>query len=288
MKKGLIGVVVLVFVALVCGTAFAATFETVDIEATLEWTIFDETGLMPGADYGASALTVPELTLSVGPWSASTEDAYIKYTAEMATVGLYAATSYAIYDLEHDITEAQGFTLATEMAPLSVDVVYTADQGYGVGGTYDAGLFSVGAKYNSNEAYGVQLVYPMAPITLTGQYATGKLLGTTTAYLVKGEYALTMENATDDSAITLTYTVSDFPFPSFQSTEISAGLVDFPITDTTLLGATVTNIGTGGTSTTTITGTATTTLAEGVTLTFEAGSVTGEDFTYSGLIGVAL
>ena len=278
MKKGLIGVVVLVFVALVCGTAFAATFETVDIEATLEWTIFDETGLMPGADYGASALTVPELTLSVGPWSASTEDAYIKYTAEMATVGLYAATSYAIYDLEHDITEAQGFTLATEMAPLSVDVLYTTGSEYGVGGTYDAGLFSVGAKYNSNEAYGVQLVYPMAPITLTGQYATGKLLGTTTAYLVKGVYALTA------GEITLSYTVSDFPFPSFKSTTIEAGLADFPITDTTLVGATVTSAD----GTTTITGTSETTLAEGVTLTFEAGSVTGEDFTYSGKIGVAL
>jgi len=282
MKKGLIGVVVLAFVALVCGTAFAANFETVDFEATLEWTIFDETGLMPAADYGASALTVPELTLTVGPWSASTEDAYIKYTAEMATVGLYAATSYAIYDLGHDITEAQGFTVEADIAPLSVDVVYTADQDYGVGGTYDAGLFSVGAKYNSTEAYGVQLVYPMDAITFTGQYASGKLLGATTAYLVKGVYALTA------GEITVSYTVSDFPFPSFKSTTISAGLADFPITDTVLLGATLENIDDGATTTTTITGTATATLAEGVTLTFEAGSVTGEDFTYSGMIGVAL
>ena len=282
MKKGLIGVVVLAFVALVCGTAFAANFETVDFEATLEWTIFDETGLMPAADYGASALTVPELTLTVGPWSASTEDAYIKYTAEMATVGLYAATSYAIYDLGHDITEAQGFTVEADIAPLSVDVVYTADQDYGVGGTYDAGLFSVGAKYNSAEAYGVQLEYPMDAITFTGQYGAGKLLGATTAYLVKGVYALTA------GEITLSYTVSDeATFPA-KTTTISGELADFPITDTVLLGATLANIDDGTTTTTTITGTATATLAEGVTLTFEAGSVTGEDFTYSGMIGVAL
>ena len=277
MKKGLIGVVVLVFVALVCGTAFAATFETVDIEATLEWTIFDDTGFMPGADYGAPALTVPELTLSVGPWSASTEDAYIKYTAEMATVGLYAATSYAIYDLEHDITAAQGFTVAADIAPLSVDLLYTTGTEYGVGGTYSADLLSVGGKYNSTGAYGVQLVYPMAPITLTGQYAAGRLLGATTAYLVKGEYALTA------GTITLQYKVSDFPFPSFESTVISAALADFPITDTTLLGATVTS--TDGS--TVITGTTATTLAEGVTLTLIVGSDTGV-LTYSGKIGIAL
>jgi len=45
MKKRLIGIVVLAFVALVCGTAFAAqTLQSIDVEATLEWTIFDETG----------------------------------------------------------------------------------------------------------------------------------------------------------------------------------------------------------------------------------------------------
>ena len=277
MKKGLIGIVVLAFVALVCGTAFAANFETVDVEATLEWTIFDETGLMPGASYGAPALTLPDLTISVGPWSASTADAYIKYTMEMATLGLYASKSYAIYDLAHDITAAQGFTVAADIAPLAVDVLYTAGSEYGIGGTYSADLLSVGGKYNSTGAYGVQLVYPMAPITLTGQYAAGTLLGATTAYQVKGEYALTA------GTITLTYKVSDFPFPSFSSTEISAGLADFPITDTTLLGATVTS--TGGS--TTITGTTTTTLAEGVTLTFDAGSAAGV-LTYSGKIGVAL
>jgi len=277
MKKGLIGIVVLALVVLVCGTSLAATFDSFDVTATMEWTIFDETGLMPGASYGAPAITVPDLTISAGPWSASTADAYIKYTAEMATVGLYASTSYAIYDLEHDITAAQGFTLAADMAPVSVDLLYTTGSEYGVGGTYSADLLSVGAKYNSTGAYGLQLVYPMAPITLTGQYAAGTLLGATTAYLVKGEYALTA------GTVTLQYKVSDFPFPSFSSTEISAALADLPITDTTLLGATVTS--TDGS--TTITGTTATTLVEGVTLTLNVGSTAGA-LTYSGKIGVAL
>jgi len=277
MKKGLIGIVVLAFAVLICGTSLAATFETVDVEATMEWTIFDETGLMPGASYGAPAVTVPDLTLSAGPWSASTADAYIKYTAEMATLGLYASTSYAIYDLEHDITAAQGVTLAADIAPLSVDALYTTGSEYGVGGAYSADSLSVGAKYNSTGAYGVQLVYPMAPITLTGQYAAGTLLGASTAYLVKGEYALTA------GTITLQYKSTTAPLPVPTTTEISAALADFPITDTTLLGASVTS--TGGSMT--ITGTTDTTLAEGVTLTLNVGSTAGV-LTYSGKIGVSL
>jgi len=291
MKKGLIGVVILAFVALVCGTAFAATFEDVDIEATLEWTIFDETGFMPGTSYDAPALAVPDLTLTSGPWSAGTDDLawdYFKYTAEMATVGLHASTSYEIYDLGHDITAAQGITVEAEMAPLSVDVAYTAGEEYGVGGTYDAGLLSIGAKYNSTEAYGVKLEYPIDDFTLTGQYATGQLPGATTAYLLKCAYALTMENATDDSEIWVSYTVSDFPFPSFEATTIAAELVDYPVTATTLVGATVTSEETGGVSTTTYTGTSETTLVEGVTFTLEIGKVGAADVTYSGMIGISL
>jgi len=292
MKKGLIGVVILAFVALVCGTAFALSFEDVDIEASLEWTIFDETGFMPGTSFDPPSLTLPDLTLTSGPWSAGTDGGawdYFKYTSEMAVVGLHASTSYAIYDLGHDITAGvQGMTVEAEMAPLSVDIAYTATEEYGVGGTYDAGLFSVGAKYNSTEAYGVQLEYPIDDFTLTGQYATGKLLGATRAYLLKGAYALTMENATDDSEISVSYTVSDFPFPSFESTTIEAGLVDYPVTATTLVGATVASVSTGGVSTTTYTGTSATTLNEGVTLTFEIGKVGAADATYSGKIGISL
>ncbi|TKJ47045.1 hypothetical protein CEE34_05775 [Candidatus Aerophobetes bacterium Ae_b3a] len=291
MKKGLIGVVVLAFVALVCGTAFAATFHEVDIEATLEWTIFDQDGFMPGTSYDAPALAAPDLTITAGPWSAGTDDGdwdYFKYTAEMATIGLHAATSYEIYDLGHDITETQGITVEADMEPLSLDILYTGDEEYGVGGTYDTGLLSIGAKYNSTEAYGVQLEYPIDDFTLTGQYATGRLPGATTAYLVKGAYALTMENATDDSEITLSYMVSDFPFPSFESTTIEAELVDYPVTATTLVGASVSSVETGGVSTTSYTGTSETTLVEGVTFTLEVGKVGAADVTYSGMVGISL
>lgn len=291
MKKGLIGVVVLAFVALVCGTAFAATFHEVDIEATLEWTIFDQDGFMPGTSYDAPALAAPDLTITAGPWSAGTDDGdwdYFKYTAEMATIGLHAATSYEIYDLGHDITETQGITVEADMEPLSLDILYTGNEEYGVGGTYDTGLLSIGAKYNSTEAYGVQLEYPIDDFTLTGQYATGRLPGATTAYLVKGAYALTMENATDDSEITLSYMVSDFPFPSFESTTIEAELVDYPVTATTLVGASVSSVETGGVSTTSYTGTSETTLVEGVTFTLEVGKVGAADVTYSGMVGISL
>ena len=291
MKKGLIGVVILAFVALVCGTAFAATFESVDIEATLEWTIFDETGFMPGTSYDAPALAVPDLTITAGPWSAGTDDGawdYFKYTAEMATVGLHESTSYEIYDLGHDITAAQGITVEAEMAPLSVDVAYTAGEDYGVGGTYDAGLFSLGAKYNSTEAYGVQVEYPIDDFTLTGQFANGTVPGATKAYMLKGALVLTMDNATDDSEISASYTVSDFPFPSFESTTVAAEVVDYPVTANTLVGASVSSVSTGGTSTVTYAGTSDTTLVEGVTFMLEIGKVGAADVTYSGGVKIAL
>ncbi len=278
MKKGIIGIVVLALVALVCVPTFAAvTHETVDWKATLDWTIFDETGLMPAASYTTADLVVVDLLLSVGAWSASSAGAYIKYTAEMATVGLYASKSYAIFDLGHDITAAQGVTLAADIAPLSVDLVYTAGQEYGVGGAYTADLLSVGAKYNSTGAYGVQLVYPAAPITLTGQYATTPLLGGSTGYLVKGVYALT------SGTITLQYKSITAALPVPTTTTISATLAGFAITDTTKLGASVTSVG----ASTTITGTSATTLGEGVTLTLDIASTAGV-LTYSGKIGVAL
>jgi len=223
MKKGLIGIVVLAIVALVCVPTFAAvTHETVDWEATLDWTIFDETGIMPDASYTAADLIVVDLTLSAGAWSASSADAFIKYTAEMANIGLYAATSYDIYDFGMDIAEAQGVTLGAELAPLSLDAVYTRGSEYGVGGTYTADQLTVGAKYNSTGAYGVELVSPVGPITLTGQYvAGGVLLGAVeSGYLVKGEYALTA------GTISLQYKATTAPLLVPTTTEIAAELAD--------------------------------------------------------------
>ncbi len=291
MKKGLIWVVILAFVAMVGGTSFAATFADLDIEAKLEWTVFNQDGFMGGTDFDAPAIALPDLTITSGPWSAGTDDGdwdYFKYTAEMATVGLHADTSYEIYDLGHDITAGQGMTIEADIAPLSLDLAYTGNDEYGVGGTYDTGLLSIGAKYNSTEAYGVQLEYPIDDFTLTGQYATGSLPGATTAYLLKGAYTLTGENTTDDSEISLSYTVSDFPFPSFESTTIGAELVDYPVTATTLVGASVSSLETGGVSTTSYTGTSETTLVDGVTFKLEIGKVGAADVTYSGVIGISL
>lgn len=280
MKKGLIGIIVLALVALVCVPTFAAvTHETVEWSATMDWTIFDETGIMPGASYGSSTLTEPSLTISAGPWSASTGDAYIKYTAEMATVGLYAATSYDIYDFGMNIAETQGVTVGTELAPLSIDAVYTNNKEYGVGGTYTADLLTIGAKYNSTGAYGVELVSPVGPITLTGQYvAGGALLGAIeSGYMVKGEYALTA------GTVTVEYKSTKAPLLIPTTTTISAALADYPITASTLLGASVASTA----SVTTISGTTTTTLADGVTLKLNIAS-TGGTLTYSGVIGVSL
>ena len=265
MKKGLIGIVVLALVVLFCGPTLAVTLESLDVsvEASLEWTIFDETGLMPGATEDGPTLALPDLTIAVGAWKASTDGNYIKYTAEIGSISLKNSIDYGIYDLGNGIAEAQGILLNTEMAPLSLDLVYTAEQEYGIGGKYNADAFSLGGKYNSTGAYGVELVYPIAPITLTGQYAIGS------AYLVKGAYAL------DAGEITLQYKVTD-------AAEISAGLADFPIAATTLLGLTVAS--TDGSMT--ITGTSKTTLVEGVTFTLDVTSTEGV-FTYSGKIGVS-
>ncbi len=280
MKKGLIGIVILALVALVCAPVFAAvTHETVDWEATLDWTIFDETGIMPDASYTTADLIVVDLTLSAGAWSASTADAYIKYTAEMATVGLYASKSYDIYGFGVDIAATQGVTVGAELAPLTLDAVYTKDKEYGVGGTYTADQLTVGAKYNSTGAYGVELVSPVGPITLTGQYvAGGALLGAIeSGYLVKGEYALTA------GTVTLEYKSTKAPLLIPTTTTISAALADYPITASTLLGASVASTA----SVTTITGTTATTLADGVTLTLDIASTAGT-LTYSGVIGVSL
>jgi len=280
MKKGLIGIIVLALVALVCAPVFSAvTHETVDWSATLDWTIFDETGIMPSSSYTTADMVVVDLTLSAGGWSASSAGGYIKYTAEMATIGLYASTSYDIYGFGMDIAATQGITLGTDLAPLSLDAVYTKAKEYGIGGTYTADQLTVGAKYNSTGAYGVELVSPVGPITLTGQYvAGGPLLGAIeSGYLVKGVYALTA------GSVTLSYKSTKAPLLVPITTTISAELADYPITATTTLGASVASTA----NVTTISGSTVTTLADGVSLKLNVAS-TGGTLTYSGVIGVAL
>jgi len=308
MKKGLIGIVILAFVALVCGTAFAAqTLQSIDVEATLEWTIFNQDGLMPEATGGDPELVLPELKLSIGAWEAGTEDAYIKYMAEMGSISLKNSADYGMFDLGGSIPGAQGIALAAELTPLSMDLVYTTDSGYGVGGTYDADLFSIGAKYNSTGAYGVQLVYPIDLVTLTGQLASNG--GDKAGYLAKGEYALTAGNvsvcyqiglddrtitaAVDDSAEWVDDVWKFVPGSEAEMGDpfkrITATLEDFPITDTTTFKLEVISQDLGDVDYIeglTFIGETATTLAEGVTLTLNMKSA-GGTLTYFGKIGVA-
>ena len=294
MKKGLIGIVVVSFVALICGSAFALTFDEVDINATMEWTVFNEDGFMGGSSFDPPALDLVDLEVSSGPWSAGTDDGawdYLEYASEMATVGLHASVGYDIYDLGHGISEAQGLTVEADFAPFSVDIAYNADEAYGVGGEYDLGLMTVGAKYNSTEAMGVELGFPLKAVedmTLYLQYARGEVLGATTAYAFTGEWAPAWANATDDSEVTWGYTVSDFPFPSFESIKIEVGVEDYPVTASTLVAASVSSVETGGVSTTSYSGSTATTLVDGVTFTLEVGKVGDADLTYSGVIGFDL
>ena len=178
-----------------------------------------------------------------------------------------------------DIAATQGVTVGTELAPLSLDAVYTKDKEYGVGGTYTADRLTMGLKYNSTGAYGVELVSPVGPITLTGQYvAGGPLLGAIeSGYMVKGAYALTA------GTVTLEYKSTKAPLLIPTTTTISAALADYPITASTILGASVASTA----NVTTISGSTTTTLADGVTLKLNVAS-TGGTLTYSGVIGVSL
>lgn len=274
MKKGLIGIMVLVCVALISGTALAATFWSVDVEGTVEWIILDQTGLMPGiGDTAGPTMLTPALTITAGPWEASTGDdalteGYIKYTAaDMGSITLNNEVSYDIFDLGADITAAQGITLATEVAPLSLDAVYTAGSEYGLGATYDAGVATLGVAYNSTGAWGGQLVTGTDLITIT---LTSGVDGTSAS-----AYGLLLEAG----IISLGY---DFSFASAYT--LTGELSDLALTEGTLLGVVVTNTVAG----TEIAATATTVLADAVdlitALTSPAG---GGAIEYSSKISVS-
>lgn len=269
MRKGLIGIMVLVCVALISGTVLAAqTFWSVDVEGTLEWIILDETGLMPGATATGPTMVTPELTITVGPWEASTDGDYIKYTADMGSITLENSVSYDIFDLGADITAAQGITLATDVAPLSLNAVYTAGSEYGLGATYDAGIATLGVAYNSTGAWGGQLVTSIDIMTITLTSA----MDATSA----NAYGLLLEAG----MISLGY---DVDFASAYT--LTGTLTDLVLTESTLLGVVVTNTAAG----TEIAATATTGLADAIDLVIELTSPAGGGtIEYSGKIAVEL
>lgn len=251
MKKGLIGIMVLACVALISGTALAATFWSVDIEGTVEWIILDETGLMPGiGDTAGPTMLTPALTITAGPWEAGTGDdapteGYITYTADMGSITLNNEVSYEIFDLGADITAAQGITVATEVAPLSLNAVYTVGSEYGLGATYDAGVATLGVAYNSTGAWGGQLATSIDIMTVT---VTTGVDGTSA-----NAYGLLLEAG----MISLGY---DVDFASAYT--LTGELTDLALTESTLLGVVVTNTVSG----TEIAATATTALADAVDL----------------------
>lgn len=267
MRKGLIGIMVLACVVLISGTALAAqTFWSVDVEGSLEWIILDETGLMPGATATGPSMVTPELTITAGPWEASTDGDYIKYTADIGSITLENSVSYDIFALGADITAAQGITLATEVVPLSLNAVYTAGSEYGLGATYDAGVATLGVAYNSTGAWGGQLVTGTDLMTIT---LTSAVDGTSA-----NAYGLLVEAG----MISLGY---DVDFASAYT--LTGKLTDLALTESTLLGVVITNTAAG----TEIAATATTALADAVDLiTAITSPAGGGAITYSGKIGV--
>jgi len=321
MKKGLIAGGILLGCVLLLGGIAAADISTSGLvefqvsgdpaglfSGTVEGTL--SASLSAAADAWEGGLTAKfeneEATLALG-------DAYIQYTAEMATIKMSPlGVSYAIYDLGGDIAEEVGATLTATMDPLTITAVVNnvgdLDWNYGIGGEYAADAVTVGARYNSTSAYGVKLAGAMDPITLTGQYASDG--GDKTGYLAKAEYALaagsvsvsyqkslddrTVIDSVDDVAEWVdhvwTVTPGSDEVTGDPFTRITATLADFPITGTTALKLEVVNqdlVDVDYAEGTTFVVETATTLAENVTLTINLESA-GETLSYYGKIGVAL
>lgn len=215
-------------------------------------------------------------------------DAFIQYTAEMATIKMEPlGVSWAMYDLEDneeaDIASDPGITLTADLASMTLTTVLNnadsgtngVDWGYGIGGEYAADAITVGARYNSMEAYSVMVEGAMDPVTVSGAYV-GYQDGT--AYFAKAVYALSA------GTVTAKYTSKDATYTGSadNTTEIFGELADFPITDTTTLLLSVTSVD----DVLTYTGETATTLAENVTLTLNITSDAGT-LSYFGKVGVS-
>lgn len=319
MKKGIIAGGILLGCVLLLGGIAAADIST---SGLVEFQVSgDPAGLFSGTVEGTLSAS---LSADADSWEAgltaklendeatlSLSDAFIQYTAEMATIKMSPqGVSYAIYDLGGDIAEEVGITVTATLDPLTITTVLNnagdLDWNYGIGAEYSAGTISMGVKYNSVEAVGIQIVGTMDPIVLTGQYAS---FGDRTGYLAKGEYALaagsvsvsyktsldnrTITDSVDDVAEWVdhawTVTPGSDAIEGDPFTRITATLADFPITATTLLKLEVVNqdlMDIDYAEGTTFVVETATTLAENFTLTLNLKSA-GEDLSYFGKIGVS-
>ena len=260
MKKALIGIMVLACVALISGTALAATFWSVDVEGSIEFLILDETGLKLTGVGITGPITVADLTLTAGPWTADTSS--ITYTADMGTIGLALDAGQTIYDLG-GVSGSEGVVVTADVAPLALGAIYSeAGVYYGIEGTYAADAVTLGVAYASNADYGAKLVLVVDPITAT---LTSGLGGAVT-----GKYSLAIEAALAAGTLELGYDDTGL---------LTAGVTGLPLTDTTSLDIGISSIG----GATTLTGTATTALGGGVSLTTAVVSVGGV-LTYENIL----
>jgi len=320
MKKGLIGIMVLACVALIFGTALAnQTFWSIDVSGSVEWTILNQDGLMPGVDGAGPALVIPELTITAGPWEAGTGagttapggdvdvasgSGYIKYTkANIGSITLNNEVSYDIFGLGANITAAQGITLATEVVPLSLNAVYTTNSEYGLGATYDVGVATLGAAYNSTGAWAGQLVTStdLMTITLTSgvngaaqnAYGVGLAAG-----VISLGYDVTFDSVTTEAVDavwedvagvwtkTTDYVAEVLGGPV---AKLTAEVADIPLTESTKLTIEVVNQDIADinyAAGTTITATTVTALADAIDLTTVIASKPVTGIEYSSKIGV--
>lgn len=294
MKKGLIAGGILLGCVLLLGGIAAADIST---SGLVEFQIDgDPAGLFGGTVEGSIST---EFSAAADSWEAgltatlenegatlALSDAFIQYTAEMATIKMEPlGVDYGMYDLEDNeevlIASDPGITLTADLASLALTTVLNnadsgtngVDWGYGIGGEYATDAITVGGRYNSMEAYSVMIEGAMDPITLSGAYV-GYQEGT--AYFAKAVYALSA------GTVTAKYTSKDATYTgSADTTEIFGELADFPITDTTTLLLSVTSVD----DVLTYTGETATTLAENVTLTMNITSDAGT-LSYFGKVGI--
>ena len=265
MKKVLIGIMVLVCVALISGTALTAqTFYSVDVEGSIEFLILDENGLaLTGTGTGPTMLT-PSLSITIGPWTADTSS--ITYKAGMGTIGLVLDAGQTIYNLG-GVSGSPGVVVTADATPLALSAIYSeAGAYYGAEGTYATDAVTLGVAYATGGNYGAKLVLVVDPITATLIAGLGGG--------VIGKYSLGVKAGMAAGTLALGYHDTGL---------LTAGVTGLPLTDTTSLDVGLSSIG----GATTLTATATTALGGGVTLTTAAVSAPLVGVTYDVLIGVA-
>lgn len=325
MRKSLIGIMVLAVVALISGTALAATFWSVDVTGKIDFLILDQSGLKltPTWRTTESGITVPSLTFAAGPWEATMSS--IKYTADPGSITLQKEVWSDIYGLGGTGVGGDGVVVAGSVAPLSLNAAYlnvdAVTPKWAIGIEYVAGTATLGAAYNNSEAYGVKLGVNVAPLSVTLKAAKK---ATDTAYGFEATAALAAAKLSLGYDVTFEYytdwgvdgiyvgengkvynTPGDIPagvdyyeavakkWPTTVSEPLKkliAKVADLPLTAMTKVSIEVVSQNVEDRSYgkgITITGTALTALVAGVDLTTELKSIPAGGFEYEVRLGVS-